>query len=46
MTTTEIDEDATCSDCFESLDDEDFHCPNCGGHVDGLGTCIECGDNA
>lgn len=40
------DDDNTCSDCLEPLDSPDHHCPECGGHVDGLGTCQDCGDNA
>lgn len=33
------DLDNICSDCGHRLDDPEFHCPNCGDHVDGLGDC-------
>ncbi len=35
------DEDNLCSDCLEDMDDTEFHCPDCGDHIEGDGTCPE-----
>lgn len=43
---SDISDDQACSDCLESLEDPEFHCTECGGHLDGLGICIECQNGA
>lgn len=37
-----IDSAGACADCDESLSDPEYHCPDCGAHMDGDGTCEEC----
>lgn len=39
-------EDEVCSDCLRSLSNPTAHCTHCGGHVDGEGTCNDCGEEA